>query len=1053
MTSTRRIRPVRVQRRAAPMAPLVLGLVAALALGCATRPVAETASEHATPVESRFYTGAHPLTLAGRRSGEGYFDASGRELVFQSEREPGNPFYQIYRMDLETGETRRVSPGVGKTTCGWIHPDGVRTLFSSTHLGPESEARQAEELEARRKGETRRYSWDYDPAYDLFVAEADATFSPLTPAWGYDAEGSFSPDGRYVAFASNRHAFAEALAPAERERLAENPQHFIDLYLLDTTTGETRRLTTSAGYDGGPFFSPDGERVVWRRFSEDGARAEIHTIRLDGTDERVLTRLGVMSWAPFYHPSGDYLVFNTNLHGYANFELYLVDAEGRADPVRVTDREGFDALASFSPDGRQLVWTSNRTPSGGSQLFRADWDDAAARRALGLPPTAADALARPVTSPAITAQDLTAHVAALTDPRTEGRRAGSPGERLAADYLARAFAAAGLRPAGDDGGFLHAFSFTAGVSLGEANALTLTRGADDPSGVGGAPDALDALDSLAPDAHATRFVLDHDWRPLAFSRTGPIAPSGVVFVGYGLVAPEAEGEPAVDDYGDLDVRDRWVVVFRDLPGGLSDARRDQLRRHTGARYKAMTARDRGARGLLFVSGPAGRFRHELAPLRFDASLAGTSVAAISLSDTAAERLLEGTGLDLATLQAAAAARVRAPAATPSAHAPPTHAHARAGLAHATQDGTHASAREAHGGASPLPLSLEGVTLAAEVDLRTERAEGVNVLGRLQLGAAPSAQTIVLGAHYDHLGRGEGSSSLADASESGQIHAGADDNASGTALLIELAEALAARQREGFELGARDFLFAAWSGEELGLLGSDAWVAAHVNPHSNAAGPVAYLNFDMVGRLREDLVIHGLGSSPAWAGLLEAAAAPVGLSIHPQQDSYVPTDATRFYQNGVPSLSAFTGVHSEYHTPRDTADLLDLEGTARIGALFLRVAEALGRAEAPPAYRTQTEPTAARGGGGGFRVFLGTIPDYARTDVVGVLLSGVAPEGPAQKAGLRRGDRIVEADGRPIENLYDYTYALEAMTVGEPVVLVIERDGERLEQEVVPGSRD
>ncbi len=974
-----------------------LALIAALNLvGCTlARLDAGPTSAHSPPAEdvaaeSAYLHSIRQLTFAGRRSGEGYFGPDGRSIVFQSEREPGNPFYQIYRLHLETGEETRISTGTGKTTCAWIHPDGARLLFASTHLDPTSLEKQAEQIAAREAGRTGRYSWDYDPSYDLFVATPSGELTRLTRARGYDAEASFSPDGRFVAFASNRHAFEGSLSPADRERIADDPQYFMELYLLDLETSAIRRLTQTPGYDGGPFFSPDGQRLTWRRFAPDGATAEIHTMRIDGTDQRVLTRLNVMSWAPFYHPSGDYLLFSTNLHGFDNFELYMVDVEGHRDPVRVTEREGFDGLPSFSPDGESLLWTSNRTADGKSQLFLARWDDATARAALGLPEIGGPGLA-PETRPTISAQDLAFRVASLTDPRTEGRSTGSAGEARAAADLERAMRAAGLQPGGDDGAWQHAFTFTAGLSPGIDNALSIG-------------------------AQAGR--LDVDWRPLAFSRSGPVDPAPIVFAGYGLVAPASGAADALDDYADRDVSGRWVLVFRDLPRDLEPDRRRALRLHAGLRHKAMVARDRGAKGLIFVSGPGSGFRDPLVPLRFDASLAGTSIAAISLSDAFAETLLaesEEAEFDLASLQAA----------------------------------TDAALSE---GEAPPALMIEAPPLTVRIDLQTERAQGVNVLGRLQVGAQPSERALVLGAHYDHLGRGEGSGSLADASEAGLVHPGADDNASGTALLLEIAEWLAARHRQGFDLGVHDFVFAAWSGEELGLLGSDAWVDEHVSPHAPQMNPIAYLNFDMVGRLRDHLVIQGLGSSPDWAAIIEQAAAPLDLSIHPQQDSYVPTDATSFYTRGVPILSAFTGVHDDYHKPSDTLEKLNLEGTVDIGELFTRIAESVGRRDTPLTYQAQPAPSPG-GARGGFRVFLGTIPDYARTDVVGVVLSGVQPAGPAEQAGLRRGDVIVEAAGQRIENLYDYTFALEAMTIGEPTRLRILRDGEPLEIEIVPRSRD
>ena len=154
---------------------------------------------------------------------------------------------------------------------------------------------------------------------------------------------------------------------------------------LIATRGKFAGSRLRRAMTGAPSSAPDGERIVWRRFSDAGDQAEIHSIAVDGSDERILTQLGAMSWAPFYHPSGDYIIFTTNLHGFDNFELYLVDVDGVSAPVRVTNRKGFDGLPVFSPDGAELLWTSNQTSTEQSQLFRAPWNDASARKQLGLP--------------------------------------------------------------------------------------------------------------------------------------------------------------------------------------------------------------------------------------------------------------------------------------------------------------------------------------------------------------------------------------------------------------------------------------------------------------------------------------------------------------------------------------------------------------------------------------------------------------------------------------------------------------------------------------------
>ncbi|MGI9503362.1 MAG: TolB family protein, partial [Geminicoccaceae bacterium] len=248
------------------------------------------------------------LTFEGRRAGEGYFNADGTKLIFQSEREPENPFYQIYLMDLETGDTDLISPGMGKTTCAWIHPDDEQMLFASTHLDPEAIAKQEEEYALREQG-GRRYSWSFDEQYDIFAGPIDAgadgsrAYTNLTNALGYDAEASYSPDGTEILFASNRQAYEGELSPEDQAHLDKDPSYFMDLYVMNADGSNVRRLTDTPGYDGGPFYSADGEKIVWRRFAEDGHSAEVFTANPDGTDVRQITDLGAMSWAPYFHPS------------------------------------------------------------------------------------------------------------------------------------------------------------------------------------------------------------------------------------------------------------------------------------------------------------------------------------------------------------------------------------------------------------------------------------------------------------------------------------------------------------------------------------------------------------------------------------------------------------------------------------------------------------------------------------------------------------------------------------------------------------------------------
>jgi Tol biopolymer transport system component len=337
------------------------------------------------PSEKDFLARIRKLTVEGRRSGEGYWSRDGKQLVFQSEREPGNPFYQIYLMNLQTGDTERVSPGTGKTTCSFINPATGDVLFASTHHDPNSVRLQKEELDFRASGKERRYSWDYDPEFELYVRSAQTgTYRRLTNKRGYDAEASYSPDGQWIVFTSNRSAYDHTLSAAEQKQLDTDPSYFADIYIMkaDADGSGVKRLTDVPGYDGGPFFSPDGKRIVWRRFTENGLLADIYTMNLDGTGVRRVTDFGAMSWAPYIHPSGRYIIFSSNKLGFENFELYLVDIDGKKEPVRVTHSDGFDGLPVPSPDGRQLAWTSNRGGAREGQIYLAEWNHEKALEAL-----------------------------------------------------------------------------------------------------------------------------------------------------------------------------------------------------------------------------------------------------------------------------------------------------------------------------------------------------------------------------------------------------------------------------------------------------------------------------------------------------------------------------------------------------------------------------------------------------------------------------------------------------------------------------------------------
>jgi hypothetical protein len=577
------------------------------------------------------------------------------------------------------------------------------------------------------------------------------------------------------------------------------------------------------------------------------------------------------------------------------------------------------------------------------------------------------------------------HVTALASERFEGRLTGSNGERLASEYLVSQLRRIGAKPLPGAADFLRAFDFTAGASdVGSTTTITDTR-------------------SNTRRAFNTRT----DIQALSFSDNAD-ASGAVVFAGYGIVVPEAQNF-GYDSYATLDVKDKVVLVLRYFPEDADIKTKGILARYADLRYKALAARQRGAKALLVVTGPKSPNAGETIPMSFDTALAGSGIVAASISATAADAIFTTFGDPGKTLAAAQAALD-----TANPHV--------AGFA------------------------IPNVDVTIHTVVARETRTGHNVVGYLP-ATVPVANAdkpwIVLGAHYDHLGHGENGNSLADKSQAGAIHYGADDNASGSAAVLAVGEALASRPRR------RNIALAFWSGEELGLIGSTAYVNRPIIPLEQTA---AYLNFDMVGRMQDNkLTVQAAGTSGVWGRLLEQANIAAGFDLLVQADPYQPTDVANFSQAGVPSLNFFTGTHTDYHRPSDTADKIDYEDLDRVADFATAIVGRLGDAPQAPQYTKVEQKSDSGGGRAGVRLFTGTIPDYS-TEVKGLLLNGVIGGGPAEQAGLQKGDVIVEIAGQTIANIYDYTYTLEVLKIGEPAKVVYLRNGERRETVLTPAAR-
>jgi hypothetical protein len=574
---------------------------------------------------------------------------------------------------------------------------------------------------------------------------------------------------------------------------------------------------------------------------------------------------------------------------------------------------------------------------------------------------------------------IRSNVEILASDAFEGRLTGTDGIRQAADHIIAELEAIGAEPLPSVDHYRLPFHYTGSATDGGTRLRI--------NGPGG-------QEWIDPEAV----------RALSFSESGEVS-GALVFAGYGLVVPEKDGF-SYDSYAAIDVTDKIVVVLRYFPENAEQDQRALFSRYAALRFKAHAARQRGAKGLVVVTGPHSPNAGALVRMTVDTAAADSGIVAASISGIVADALFA-----LVPDQTLAQAQLALDSGNP---------HVR-------------------GFEIPGEVTLDGQVMR-------EQRIGHNVVAYL----APTVGQVMvekpyvmLGAHYDHLGRGEDGRSLAKADEAGDIHNGADDNASGVAAVLAAAAELATVDR------ARGVILAFWSGEELGLLGSAAFVDSEPVPMAQIA---AYVNFDMVGRLRDNrLTVQALGSSSIWPDLVAEVNGTFDFELLTVNDPYLPTDIMSLNLVGVPSLALFTGSHVAYHRPTDDADTLNYPGLERIASYGAAITARLVAEPSPPDF-VKVDRMGQEGGQLAIRIFTGTIPDYS-SDVEGLLLSGVMGGGPAEKAGLREGDIIVELSGQSISNIYDYTYALDILNVGEAASVVFMRDGIRIDTELIPEARN
>ena len=505
----------------------------------------------------------------------------------------------------------------------------------------------------------------------------------------------------------------------------------------------------------------------------------------------------------------------------------------------------------------------------------------------------------------------------------------------------------------------------------------------------------------------TKLEFPADFVPFNFSETGPLT-GAVVFAGYGITAPEY----SYDDYAGLDVKGKIVLVLRHEPQE-SDAKSifegKTLTQHAQFAAKATNAKLHGASGVILVADRANHPGEADQLEKFGVTVGPTNarIPFVQVTEARVDRWFADAGKSLDRIEADIDKDLK-----PQSFAFPD-------------------------------------SIRVEANLDVERAvKEVHNLAALLPGQTD--EYVIIGAHYDHLGLG-GQHSLAP-SQTGTVHPGADDNASGTAGVMELARYFARYPRQ-----KRGILFLNFAGEEQGLLGS-AYYADH--PLLPLAKAVTMINLDMIGRMRDNrLYIGGAASGSNLKPMLEKLIPTSGLKVDysggPSEGS---SDHTSFTAHQVPALFFFSGLHSDYHKPSDTWDKIDAPAAAKLLALVAEVAESLRDAPDRPTFVKLAAPAPHSGGdtsaapAGGYGPYFGSVPDFAE-GIAGVKFADVREGSPAAKAGLKAGDIMIEFDGKPIQNLYDFTYALRGKKPGDEVKVKVTRDGKPLEVTAVLSRRE
>jgi hypothetical protein len=592
---------------------------------------------------------------------------------------------------------------------------------------------------------------------------------------------------------------------------------------------------------------------------------------------------------------------------------------------------------------------------------------------------------------------LKADVTFLAADAQEGRAPGTKGIETSADYIADLFKAVGLKPAPGADGYFQRFAISGSPTLGDDQELVL----------------------FGPGGKELKGNPKSDFGPLAIGTSTSLDKVPIVFAGYGITVKEDALKLDYDDYANIDVKGKVVLLVRREPQMSDDASLfdgKKTTRFATFQHKATNAYQHGAVAVLFVNdlGGLGGEKDKLLPFNAGGTDVLSNIPFVMVSRDFADKLLAGAGEPpLMELE-----------------------------------------KQIDKDLKPRSRELKGWSLTEKVSIERHGIGTKNVVGVLE-GSGPHAdETVVIGGHYDHLGHG-GFTSGSLAIFSSDIHNGADDNASGTAMVLELARRLATRR----DAPPRRVVFIAFSGEERGLLGSQYYVAHPLFPLPST---VMMINCDMVGRLntKNELTMIGTGTTPGIDSLVDVLGKSAGLAIKKvagMTDGFGGSDHQSFYAKRIPVLFAFTGIHGDYHRPSDDSDRINYSGMARIADYLELITLDIVRRPDRTAYvqvndgsrmpRGATATTTGRP-----LASLGIMPDYGHEAKDGLSLSGVREGGPAAQAGLKEGDLIVKLGEKAINTIYDYMDAMEKQKPGDKVDVVVRRGGKDVTLPVTLGSR-